>query len=235
MKLIILSITTYKEKDAIINALSEEGIVTFSVNGLLSPKSKNIILSTPLVIADVKMKEGKYKYLICESSSLILSPYSSSDSLTKMAAIAMVGEATNKMLQDEEKVMMYPLLEKAIKAFKDNIINPYQILITYLGEVLRIAGYHFDINKCVFCQTKSNIVNFSFREGGFVCKDCYEFEDDYRFNKEQMLLIRQLLGTNNFDTGIDIDENNGYTILKEMVTFIYEGLGIKLNNFSLLS
>ena len=235
MKLIILSITTYKEKDAIINGLNEDGIVTFSVNGLLSPKSKNTILSTPLNIVDVKMKEGKYKYAVLESSSLILSPYSSNDSLLKMASVALIAEATNKMLQDEEKAMIYPLLEAAVKAFKDNNLSPYQIVITYLAEAMRIAGYHFDINKCVFCCSKEGIINFSFREGGFVCRECYEFEDDYRFNRNQMLLIRQLFGVRSFINKVEISEEDGYPILKEIVSFIYDGLGIKLNNFSLLS
>ena len=66
MKLIILSKKDYKEKDSIITGINDEELITFSVKGLSSPKSKNAILANPLIIADVNMKEGNYKYPICE-------------------------------------------------------------------------------------------------------------------------------------------------------------------------
>lgn len=36
MKIIILSISPYKEKDIIVNAISEIGLITFKANGVLS-------------------------------------------------------------------------------------------------------------------------------------------------------------------------------------------------------
>ena len=41
MKIIVISITQYKEKDGIINAISEEGAITFLARGIFDPKKKN--------------------------------------------------------------------------------------------------------------------------------------------------------------------------------------------------
>ena len=234
MKLIILTTTTYKEKDTIVTGLSNDELITFSVKGLESPKSSNIILKNPLCFVEVKFKDARYKYPVCDSSSLIVSPYGNNDSLDKLALISLICESTNKVLQDEEKLLVYDSLIKAINAFKDGKCNPYQVAITYLGEVMRIAGYHFDINRCVFCGSKNDIVSFSFSEGGFICKNCYESSDDYHFTREEMLLIRQLLGTKEYTPLEGLNDERGLTILKEIVSFIYDGLGIKLNSFSLL-
>lgn len=40
MKIIVLTINQYKEKDAIIEAISENGDITFLARGIFDPKSK---------------------------------------------------------------------------------------------------------------------------------------------------------------------------------------------------
>ena len=78
MKLIILSITQYKEKDGIITAISENETVTFKVNRLLDPKSSGHILNTPLIEADVTFSENNHKYQTFKNGGVSFSPYSAS-------------------------------------------------------------------------------------------------------------------------------------------------------------
>lgn len=234
MKLIILSKTSYKEKDSIVSGINENEIITFLVKGLQSNKNKNAILNNPLIIADVQMREGNYRYPICESSLLLFSPYKNKDTLDKLAIISLISEATNKMLQDEEKPLIYPLLEKVLHILKEDSVPPMQIAITYLGQLLKIGGYNFSLNHCVFCEKKQEIVNFSFREGGFICKNCYEESNDYLFSKNQMLLLRQLLSNQTFMPIDNYDKDDAYIILKELANFVEEGLGVKLKSLSLI-
>ncbi len=69
MKIIVLSITPYKEKDAIIDAISEEVDSTFTAKGILDPKNKNAAINNLLSIADIDLQEGNYKYPVLKSIS----------------------------------------------------------------------------------------------------------------------------------------------------------------------
>ena len=60
MKIVVLSITPYKEKDAIIDAINEQGEMTFLAKGILDPKNKNSALNNLLAVADIEINEGNY-------------------------------------------------------------------------------------------------------------------------------------------------------------------------------
>ena len=55
MKIIVLSINNYKEKDAIITAISQSETITFLARGIKDPKSKNAAINNPLMIADIEL------------------------------------------------------------------------------------------------------------------------------------------------------------------------------------
>ena len=62
MKVIILSITPYKEKDAIVNAINEEGVLSFTAHGVLDIASKNQLVNTPLNVLDIELRNTRGKY-----------------------------------------------------------------------------------------------------------------------------------------------------------------------------
>ena len=68
MKIIVLSITPYKEKDAVVSAISEEESITFLARGIKDPKSKNTALNNILTIADIELMDGDFKYPILKGS-----------------------------------------------------------------------------------------------------------------------------------------------------------------------
>lgn len=230
MKIIILSLNKYKEKDSIINAISEEGYLTFTAHGILSPTSKNAAINNILTVTDVTLTESKSHKLSLKESSVILSPLISSTSLEYMATLSALAEATNKMLIDEEKHLAYPYLYKAIVSLR-NKEQPFFILITYLSKLLKLAGYSLEINRCVRCGKKDNIVGFSFIEGGFICSSCLEEEDQIDLIGEQSLLFRLLAGNSDFTyQNIPYDENNIKVILTKLNQFIIDACGVYLDS-----
>jgi DNA repair protein RecO (recombination protein O) len=235
MKLIILNINPYKEKDAIILAFNNEGSVTFNARGILNAKSKNVILNNPLIEAEIIFSEGKSKHHSLKNASLIFSPYTANDSLEKLSVISIIQECTYKILQEEELPLIYSELIKVLKALKEGKIHPYQILITYIMQVLKIAGTSFEVNECIYCSTKNNIVDFSFIDGGFVCKDCIIDPTNKYFSSNQMFLIRSLILFNNYEQQskyFNIDD--ALIILDKLISFIYDGVGVKIKSFELL-
>ena len=235
MELITLNHTEYKEKDAIVNAISEDGEYTFLARGLLDPKSKNIILSSPLVIADIETMDGNYKHPILKASKLLMSPYGMNDSLEKLASISLVEEASRVLLQEEEKSLLFPELKKAVMVFKDNSVNPLTVALIYLANVLKNVGYEFEVNKCVYCGSKQNIAAFSFSDGGFICKDCMDEYTPSDLTPSQMRVVRAIFLLKEYKDIPDTSDHDLLVVLHGLIDFIKDGLGITLKSYSLLN
>ena len=232
MKIIVLAITPYKEKDAIIEAISEEGMITFLARGILDPKSKNTALNNVLTIADIELHEGNFKYPILKVSSQVESPLLTNSGFEFLTSLQLISEATNVLLQDEEKAKIFSFLNDTIKALKATK-NHLMVILIYLARLLKESGYEFEINRCVFCGQKKDIVAFSFRDGGFVCKDCLDETTERDLNKNQMLFIRFIFSVVNYDIEYEgYNDEDAYVLLNKMKTFIYDSYGINLKSFA---
>ena len=102
MKIIILSVTKYKEKDAIINAISETGYLSLTAKGILDPKCKNHELNNILNIVDVDFIEGDYKYPIIKRSKIVFSPVDLNSDYYLMSTLMLLSESTLHLLQENE-------------------------------------------------------------------------------------------------------------------------------------
>ena len=150
MKIIVLSITPYKEKDAIIDAISEEGDITFTAKGILDPKNKNAAINNLLSIADIDLQEGNYKYPVLKSISNVENCMKLDNDLDYLSCLMLVAEATKSLLQDEEKEQIFNSLINAVKAIK-KAREPWAVTIAYIAKLLKIGGYELEVNRCVFC------------------------------------------------------------------------------------
>lgn len=234
MKIIVLSYVKYKEKDCIIDAICETGPISFLLRGGLNSTSKNKGLLNNLVVADVDFQEGSYKYPILKSSSIIQSSLKIDASLDFLAVTLIINELTKNLVQDEEKSAMFPILFEALNILNRSN-NSLLILLIYIGKILKITGYEFEINKCVFCGNKKNIKAFSFIDGGFVCENCLDKNTDISLTSEQMLLLRETLLTNSFDFNSELfSKDNALAIIKKYDEFIADSYGVRIKNLNLL-
>ena len=234
MKIIVLSITHYKEKDSIINAISEDEYLTFNAHGILSPTSKYSALNNQLCIADViltKAKSGKYSL---KESSVIALPFKVNSDMNYMVTISLIAEATNKMLDEDERPNAFPILVATIIALKKSNY-PLLVATAYLIKMMKIAGYSFEINRCVRCGSKQNIIGFDFKDGGYICKNCATEMDKLDLTKEQLLLIRTLSATQDFDfNNVDYNEDSAKILLHKFLEFINDLGGVELSSANLI-
>ena len=234
MKIIVLSITPYKEKDGIIDAISENGDITFLARGIFDPKNKNAALNNILTIAEIELSDGKYKYPFLKSSVVLENPMKINNDLKYLASLMFVAETSNKLLQDEEKELIFNSLVDTISQLKA-AKQPWEILLAFTANVLRVGGYEFEVNHCVFCGTTKKIVTFSFYDGGFVCEKCLSEDTEKGLTKEQMLLIRAAFNNKNIkDIDFKCNEKDGKTVLSKFIEFIKESYGISLTSEQLL-
>lgn len=234
MKIIILSIVPYKEKDAIIDALSEDGDITFLAKGIMDPKNKNAALNNVLSIADIELNEGNYKYPVLKSSSIISNPMKLQNDYYYLASLLFIAEATKTLLQDEEKQAIFPDLVAAVTTLKGSN-DVWPILLAYTAKIFKMSGYEFSVNQCVFCGTKQRIVTFSFPDGGFVCENCFEEGMARDLTNPQMLLIRSAFNSEDFSKiQFKCSEEDARVILNKFLEFIVESYGISLKSAALL-
>ena len=137
MEIIVLKTTTYKEKDVILEGLSEDGTHSFLVKGLLSPKCSNIVLGSLLIHADIEIQEGKYKHPIIKKSQVIASPYHLDDDLNVLSTLTLIDEITVRLLQEDERATLYPWHKEAIKNYQDKTMDPLSMTLTYFVKVIK--------------------------------------------------------------------------------------------------
>ena len=55
MEIIVISVAQYKEKDAVVNAITEGKSFSFYARGILNPKNKNSFLNNTLCKANITL------------------------------------------------------------------------------------------------------------------------------------------------------------------------------------
>ena len=235
MKVIVLTIKTYKEKDAIVTAISEEGLITFLARGIKDPKSKNSILNNPLTIADIEIEDGNFKYPVLRSSKQLLTPMRVNMDTKYLGTLMLMNEVVVYLFQDEEKHALFKCLEEGIIALHkgDDWLN---VLLIFLANTTRLGGFELEVNRCVVCGKKSGIVAFSFIEGGFICEDCYQEEIERDLSKDQMLLLRSIFNSRSYNLLVnDSNRQDALVIFDKLINFMEEAFGYHFKNIALLN
>ena len=234
MKIIILSVSPYKEKDAVISAISEDQFITFLARGISNPKSKNIAINNALIIADIELMDGNFKYPVLKGSKQLFTPLRLDMDSKYLGSLLFVNEIVNYLFPDEEKPKMFKAVEdsvNALKKSKDWLIT----LLWFMAQAIRLGGFELEVNRCVNCGSKRNIVAFSFAEGGFICQNCLNEEISRDLNKNQMILLRKIFNTRDLhllDSTYNYDE--AYILFRKFIDFIEEAFGYHFKNLRLL-
>jgi len=236
MKVIILSKSNYKEKDCIYNALTQEGVISFMAKGAQDPKSKFVWLNNPLTVADVDfLADGRYKHKVIDSAVLVSSPMLKATDYDYLVAISVLTELTKNVLADEEKSLLFEEVDSALNALRSGKEH-LMVILVYLAKLIKLGGAELEVDHCVFCGSKQNIVAFSFEDGGFICKNCINEETVFDLKGPQLLLIRYIFKAKDYS----LPEIDKYTsddkkiILLKLKEFVDEYMGVKLNSIDTL-
>ena len=235
MKIIVLSTNPYKEKDAIISAISEEESITFLARGVKDPKSKNAPLNNILTVADIELMDGDFKHPILKGSKPLESSLKLGMDGDYLASLMLIDEMILNLFPEEERYMMFPYLEKALENIK-NTSDWLMTLLVFMAHVIRLGGFQLEVNRCVMCGSKSKIVAFSFVDGGFICQNCFNEEIIHDLNKSQMLLLREIVDSTDYHLATDdylLDDVK--TLFNKFIQFIEEAFGYHFKNLRLLN
>lgn len=234
MKIIVLSINQYKEKDAIITAISQSETITFLAKGIKDPKSKNAALNNPLTIADIELMDGGFKYPVLKASKELFIPMKLGMDSTYLGTLLLMNEMMVHLFSDDDKQEMFPYLEEGVVGLKKT--NDWiMTLLIFIAQVIRIGGFELEVNRCVICGQKNKILAFSFIEGGFICQNCVNEETERDLTKEQMILLRNIFNSRDYHL-LDSSYNKGdaLVLLRKTLDFMQEAFGYRLKNLKLI-
>ena len=234
MKIIVLTINPYKEKDAIVSAISSEGFLTFLARGIKDPKSKNMTLNNPLSIADIELMDGDFKYPILKGSKPLFTPLRVDMNSKYLGTLLLMNEIMVHLFPDEEKHNMFPYLEEALFKLKETD-DWLMTLLIFMANAMRVGGFELEVNRCVLCGQKKKILAFSFIEGGFICEDCIHEDIPRDLSKEQMILLRAIFNSRDYHLlSSSYNKKDGLVLLEKFIDFMQEAFGYRFNNLRLI-
>ena len=180
----VIRVSDYKETDCIINFLCRDGVIPFRARGIKKPTSKNHILSTLLVKAKLTLLEEADKFLLKESK-LVYFPDAKNDFLTSIC-FQFLNELNAKIF--DEGRALYPYMDFGLSRSVDNA-SLLAFCTVYFAQFLKSCGYGLNVDECVFCHKKTDIVGISMINGGFICRDDVEYESEI-MNPRFLKIIR---------------------------------------------
>ena len=231
MKYITLQVTPYQEKNGIITAFNEEGVITFKVPGLLSNKNQFYMLNTPLSLIEPTFSPSKRgNSHILKEVEILFSPLSKQMDEKYLNTINALLEISRKLVDNEEKQIIFNDLLNSLISLKQNN-EPYLVLLKYVLRVINLTGYGFQVNHCLRCNQKKDIVAFSFIEGGFICRNCFNEDDHNDLSLVEMKLFRNIYLKDNYDfTSFDYQEKVVVNLLNGLAHFIGDAYGYSINS-----
>ncbi len=215
---IVLSEIPYKETSKILNVLTED----FGLIGIVSKGCKNI--KSKLRGVSNKMNYGEYTIIYKEQGLSTLIEGNNIDSfkniytdIKKAVYSSYIMDLVNQVLKENNnKDIFYLLLSSLVKI--NNGLSCELISNIVEIKLLSYLGVEINLDSCVLCGSKDNILTLDLNNGGVICRNCYQ--EGYIFNEKALSLFRLL-------SKIDLSkieklEITDDTIFHEIDDFIHE-------------
>ena len=234
MKIIVLQVSSYKEKDAIITAVSQSETITFLARGVKDPKSKNAAITNPLMVADVELMDGDFKYPILRGFKEVFVPMKLAMDSAYLGTLLLMNEMMVYFFPEEERSCMFEALYEGVVGLK-RTNNWLMSLLLFMAKVIKVGGFELEVNRCVICGKKNRIVAFSFIEGGFICEECANEETERDLSKEQMILLRNIFNAVDYRLlESSLNKEDALVLLHKFIEFSEEAFGYRLKNKRLI-
>lgn len=227
---VILKQIDFKDNDAIINAISEEGeYFSFFARGIRKPLSKNASSLQPFMKTQVIYFKNQKSLHLLKSAKVIENLYDFDDYQMMIAAHIILDVINDHASMNlSRNTSYYSLLFESLESIK--IFDIRLVLSVFLIKMMKSQGITLISDCCSICSSKS--VNYiSVKHGGFICYECLDSNDVQVFDLEFLKLFR-LVNSINFDNLQYLENDLKYSeILLSLITEFYITYsGFKIRN-----
>ena len=230
---IVIRRTSFKESAAMITVLTKDRIRSFLAKGVLKITSKNapsVNLFTKSLFQTFHGAEGDWLRV----GEVINSYPNLTKDFQKLAILDFISEITNNLIGENDATNVYPFLEKTLEALNGDF-SPLTALLIYFAKVLQASGYGLDVDSCVICGKKEGITTLSFKDGGFICKNCFDASMHDKNDARKLKIIRYIfkVDIDNFQK-IAFSNDECKNIIFEICDFLNYSSQIEFKSLNLL-
>lgn len=230
----VLRLSAYKESDSMVNAIGKDGAFSFLARGIKKMTSKNAASCLPLSYSRFSLLPSSSGSLSLKEG-ISLEPTKDKDDLEYMGSLSFLCEASGKLIQDDDAVLDYPWVDAAIKALKSGF-SPLTSCLILLSHILVNMGYGLNVDECVVCGKKSDIIGISFEEGGFMCRDEESEGSLLKLSPRLLKIIRYAFRCQVSDfTRVSFEKSECIFLLKQLCEYVNDVTGVSLKTIEVLS
>lgn len=230
---IILTNILQKEKDAMVSALTKDGLLSFYSRGVKDNKSKNAAAVNVGVLAKLELNEGRQGGLHLKSGTFIKNLSSNLNNLIDYACfnyaieLAMKG---NEAIEDKEKAY-----EELLKLLESNDDASFIVhLLIYIAHNINLLGAKMKVDGCIKCGDKHHIVAYSLDDGGLICDKHFDNFLFKKCEKDEINLFRfTFMATQDDAYRVELDLTYYFNLLEQFTRFLNDAIGINIKSFSL--
>lgn len=233
MEGIIIDHREYREQDALLVLLNEEGrLISVSAKGIQKLNSKNAPACQLFTHCRLLLNYHETATIQSLRTAELLESYRPlRENLQKQAIASYFCEA---LLQSKfETREAYELLKKSLDILcveEDGI----SILCLFQALINRMHGVEMVCDSCVRCGSVQQIYAVSLRDGGFVCKACAK-SFDKAYHKEDLKRFRMLAKAELMHYDILKQQGDlGFQHFEQLYDFFEEYTGITLRSIRFL-
>lgn len=187
---IVIRRTTYKEGAAMISVLTKDKIRSFLAKGVLKITSKNapsVNLFTKSLFQTFNGAEGDWLRV----GEVVSSYPNITKSFEKLAVLDFISEITNSLIGTGDAHDMYSFLEKTLECLNGEF-SPLTATLIYFAKVLKASGYGLDVDSCAICGKKEAISALSYKDGGFICQNCFDASNHVKTDPRKLKILRYI-------------------------------------------
>ncbi len=196
---IVIDTKDYKDSDKKLALLSlEYGLIWVTIKGVKKPKAKLASISQPFCFAEfILSKKGDFYTVI--NASVIENFFALSSDFDKYIIGTAMLEFCKKTTKENDSVVdIFVLLLKALKQLEYSNANPMAVLIRFLIDGLAIIGYRLKLDSCACCGSQNLLsygFNYSYDNGGIICKKCSAVVDSLPLDGGEQGVIKNITAT----------------------------------------
>ena len=185
---IIVSETPFGDNSKIVHILTKNhGLLGVMCKGVKSMKSPLRALTLKFTYGFFYLYYKEDKLSILKDVDIIEDFKTIKNDILLISYLNYLTELTTQVYKQSEETFLYDLFIAGIKKLNEGL-NP--LVITNILELkyLPFLGVGLELDSCILCGNKTNIVTLDADAGGYVCKNCYT--NQIIVSKKTVQLIR---------------------------------------------
>lgn len=228
----VIRAVNFRDNDQMVSLLTSDGLVSFLARGVNKPTSKNGAACRLLSHSKVSLAIGKGGALSL-SESICLDPAPEKEDLVTMASLTFIAELSAQMLSGDGSGADYPWLQAAVEAIRGGF-DPLSSCLLLFAHYLVVEGFGLNVDGCVYCGKKTDIVGISYEDGGFVCRHCLS-DSASEASPRKLKIIRYIFRSGLADfSRVSFEKDECKSLLGELGLYLNDVTGVTLKSLSII-